>query len=267
MVTVWFFPRWWWHPTAPDLRLFRRIDYVVGSDSVNADSNRRQSTFTSWLIDTGVPAALWPSTVTVTVPASARADVRCRNGRRPCTVCQYGGCVGFTALTVTVNAGTRCQTVAGAGDNQVLSVFDAADHRRPRHLIDPQAGRLASIVMSRSPEPVLPWPLVTLADTVRSPLPMAVNTSDATLTDQLKSSCTVVGPVLPPTEIVTVSPIAAPCSLSRSGFVRQPLRRVNHVVGGNRINGDLRQRAVDQHAMAGASHYYPQYRSRWPSRT
>ena len=28
-----------------------------------------KSTFTSWLMVTGVPAVLWPSTVTVTVPA------------------------------------------------------------------------------------------------------------------------------------------------------------------------------------------------------
>ena len=44
------------------------------------------------------------------------------------------------------------------------------------------------MVMSRSPVPVLPWSLVTLADTVRSPLPMAVKTEDGTLTDQLRSS-------------------------------------------------------------------------------
>ena len=52
-------------------------------------------------------------------------------------------------------------------------------------------GRLASIVISRSPAPVLPWPLVTDADTVRSPLPSAVRTDSGTFTDQVRSLCTV----------------------------------------------------------------------------
>ena len=52
-------------------------------------------------------------------------------------------------------------------------------------------GRLASIAISRSPVPVLPWPLVTVAVTLRLPLPSAVSTSDGTLTDQDRLFCTV----------------------------------------------------------------------------
>ena len=52
-------------------------------------------------------------------------------------------------------------------------------------------GRFASIVISRSPLPLLPAPFVTLAVTVRSPLPSAVSTESGTLTDQVRLSCTV----------------------------------------------------------------------------
>ena len=52
-------------------------------------------------------------------------------------------------------------------------------------------GRLASITISRSPVPLLPTPFVTLADTVKSPLPSAVSTDSGTLTDQVRSLCTV----------------------------------------------------------------------------
>ena len=52
-------------------------------------------------------------------------------------------------------------------------------------------GRLASIVISRSADPLLPTPLVTLAVTVKSPLPSAVRTDSGTLTDQVRSLCTV----------------------------------------------------------------------------
>ena len=52
-------------------------------------------------------------------------------------------------------------------------------------------GRLASIAISRSAEPLLPTLLVTLALTVSSPLPSAVRSDSGTLTDQVRSLCTV----------------------------------------------------------------------------
>ena len=61
----------------------------------------------------------------------------------------------------------------------------------PATVFTRRPGRLASMVMSRSPVPVLPWPLVTVALTLRLPLPSAVRTSEGTLTDQLRSLCTV----------------------------------------------------------------------------
>ena len=70
-------------------------------------------------------------------------------------------------------------------------------------------GRLASIVISRSAEPLLPTPLVTLADTVNSPLPSAVSSACVTLTDQVRSLWTVAVYVLPPSVTVTVLPASA----------------------------------------------------------
>ena len=91
-------------------------------------------------------------------------------------------------LTVTVSA----EPLARPSLEPVIIRFCACSMllmtSSPATVSTRRPGRLASIVMSRSPVPVLPWPLVTLADTVSSPLPMAVNTVDGTLTDQLRSS-------------------------------------------------------------------------------
>ena len=57
---------------------------------------------------------------------------------------------------------------------------------------------------------------VTLAVTVRSPLPSAVSTDSGTLTDQVRSLCTVAVYVLPPMVTVTVLPASA--------FATLPLR-------------------------------------------
>ncbi len=70
-------------------------------------------------------------------------------------------------------------------------------------------GRLASMAISRSAEPLLPTLLVTLALTVSSPLPSAVRTDSGTSTDQVRSFCTVAVQVLPPIVTVTVLPASA----------------------------------------------------------
>ncbi|GAB7428374.1 hypothetical protein OUHCRE8_17840 [Enterobacter asburiae] len=62
----------------------------------------------------------------------------------------------------------------------------------------------------------MPCALVTLADTVRSPLPSAVNWLSLNGRLQVRSSCTVAVYVWPPRIIVTVSPAAA--------FVTLPVR-------------------------------------------
>ena len=94
-------------------------------------------------------------------------------------------------MTVTVSAVPAASpslepvTIRFCACSMVLTTSSPAtvSTRRP--------GRLASIAISRSPVPVLPWPLVTVAVTLRLPLPSAVSTSDGTFTDQVRSFCTV----------------------------------------------------------------------------
>ena len=56
-------------------------------------------------------------------------------------------------------------------------MFDAVNHVVARYGVHAQARQIrVSIVIPRSPLPLLPTPFVTLAVTVRSPLPSAVST-------------------------------------------------------------------------------------------
>ncbi len=62
----------------------------------------------------------------------------CRDRCRPAAVCQHGGRIGF-AIDGHGERGPHRQPVTGAGDDQVLTVFDAVDHIVARHGIHAQA--------------------------------------------------------------------------------------------------------------------------------
>ena len=66
-----------------------------------------------------------------------RANVRRRDRRAPCAVCQHGGRIGF-AVDGHGERGACRQPVAGAGNDQILPVLDAVDHIVARHGINAQ---------------------------------------------------------------------------------------------------------------------------------
>ena len=66
----------------------------------------------------------------------------CRwDGCTPGAVCQHRGGVGF-AVHGYHQRGACCKALTGAGDDQVLRVFDAVDHIVARHGINAQARQI-----------------------------------------------------------------------------------------------------------------------------
>ncbi len=116
----------------------RRVNHVVRGNRVNADGDCRQIHLHVMADGNRVARRAMTFNLHGNRARAERADVGRRNGRRPGAVRQYGGRVGF-AVDGDGQRRARCQTVAGTGDNQILSVFNAIDHIVARHGIDAQA--------------------------------------------------------------------------------------------------------------------------------
>ena len=71
-----------------------------------------------------------------------RTHVCRRDCRAPGTVCQHGGGIRF-AIDGHGKRGSHRQPVAGTGDDQVLTVFDAVDHVVTRDGINAQARQVS----------------------------------------------------------------------------------------------------------------------------
>ena len=116
----------------------RRVNHVVRGNRVNTDGDCRQIHLHVMADGHRIPRGALPLHGHGDRARSQRADVGRRNGRRPGAVRQYGGRVGF-AVDGDRQRRARCQSVAGAGDNQILSVLNAVNHVVACHGIDAQA--------------------------------------------------------------------------------------------------------------------------------
>ena len=122
--------------------LLRRVNHVVGGNRIDADSHRRQ-------ID-GHVMADGHRVARRALACNGHGDRTCCEGRDVCrrdrrapgAVCQHGGRIGFAID----GHGERCacrQPVAGARDDQVLSMFDAVNHIVARYRINAQARQVS----------------------------------------------------------------------------------------------------------------------------
>ena len=116
---------------------FSRVDHVVGGNGIDADGYRRQ-------VDSDVMADSHRVARRALAfygdgyrPRSQGADICRRDCRAPGAVCQHGCCIGF-AIDRYGKRGTNSKTVAGTGDDQVLTVLDAVDHIIARHGVHTQ---------------------------------------------------------------------------------------------------------------------------------
>ncbi|WP_242658872.1 Ig-like domain-containing protein, partial [Enterobacter genomosp. O] len=167
-----------WSLTVPaaDLAGLGQANYTLNATATNGVGNSVSNT-ANLLVDTALP--------TVTINTVAGDNVI--NAAEVAAGQILSGTVANAEAgnTVTVTIGGNSYTATVQNDltwsvNVPSDVLTALGN-----------GRLASIAISRSPVPVLPWPLVTVAVTLRLPLPSAVSTSDGTFTDQVRSFCTV----------------------------------------------------------------------------
>ncbi len=117
---------------------FRRVNHVVRSNRVNADGDRGQIHLHVMADGNRIARRALAFHRHGDRARIQRADVCLRNGRRPGAVRQHGGRVGF-AVDGHRQRGAARQPVAGAGDNQVLRMFDAVNHIVARDGIDAQA--------------------------------------------------------------------------------------------------------------------------------
>ncbi len=115
-----------------------RVNHVVGGDGVDADGNGRQIHLHVVADGNRIARRALAFHGHGDRARIQRADVCRRNGRRPGAIRQHGSRVGFT-VDGDRQRRASAQPVAGAGNNQVLRVFDAVDHIIARHSIDAQA--------------------------------------------------------------------------------------------------------------------------------
>ncbi len=104
-----------------------RVDYVVRGNRINADGDCRQIHFHVVADGNRVTRRALAVNGHGDRACAQRADVRRRNSRRPGAVRQHGCRVDFAVDGDRQRRSAR-QPVAGAGDNQVLTMFDAVDH-------------------------------------------------------------------------------------------------------------------------------------------
>ncbi|CZU80210.1 Uncharacterised protein [Enterobacter hormaechei] len=114
------------------------VNHVVGSDGADADGDRRQIHLHVMADGNRITRRALAVNGHGDCTCAQRADVSRRNGCTPCPVRQHGCRVGFAVDGDRQRRSAR-QPVAGAGDNQVLSMLDAVDHIVACHGIHAQA--------------------------------------------------------------------------------------------------------------------------------
>ena len=115
----------------------RRVNHVVGGDGVNADGDRGQIDRDVMADGHRVACCALACNGDGDRTSSQRPDVCSRDRRAPGTICQHGSRISFAIQ----GHGERCarrQPVAGAGDDQVLTMLDAIDHIVARHGVHTQ---------------------------------------------------------------------------------------------------------------------------------
>ena len=131
---------------------FCRVNHVVGSNRINTDSDCRQIHRHVMTDGHRIARRALACNGHGNRARSQGPDVCCRDRRAPGTVCQHGGRIGFAIDGHGERSACR-QSVAGAGDNQVLSMLDAVNHIVARdgiHAQARQAGVDSDIALARS---------------------------------------------------------------------------------------------------------------------
>ncbi len=150
-----------------------------------------KSTVNGWLTLTGFPALLCPATSTVNGPAGQAltfaAGMPTLQLPSACTVVEYATLLMVTVSTAPAFRPLLPPVITSACPCSILLTISS-----PATVSTRRPGRLASMVISREPLPVLPFALVTEALMVKSPLPNAWRSAAGTLILQLKLPCTVV---------------------------------------------------------------------------
>ena len=122
--------------------LLRRVNHVVGGDGVDADGNGRQIYRHVVADGNRVARRAVADHADFDGAFRPRAHVGGRDRRAPGAVRQHRGRIVFTVDGDGQRRACR-QPVAGAGDDQVLRVFDGVDHVITRNGVDAQARQVS----------------------------------------------------------------------------------------------------------------------------
>ncbi|SAH44670.1 Uncharacterised protein [Enterobacter ludwigii] len=118
--------------------LLSRVNHIIRGNGVNPDGDRRKVHRHIVANRHRRTGAVLPLNGDSYRACRQRANIGRRNSRTPGAVSQHGGRIGFIIYRYG-QCGPCRQSFAGAGHDQVLTMFDAVDHIVTRHGIHAQA--------------------------------------------------------------------------------------------------------------------------------